>query len=66
MSSRIGKKDPEGYYVVVARRGIEPFLEGLGDIRIDMLGDKVVIRTRSRNTALRILEIAEKRGLCYG
>lgn|GEM_PF-2180686 len=66
MSSRIGKKDPEGYYVVVARRGIEPFLEGLGDIRIDMLGDKVVIRTRSRNTALRILEIAEKKGLCYG
>jgi hypothetical protein len=66
VSSRIGKKDPEGYYVVVARRGIEPFLEGLGDIRIDMLGDKVVIRTRSRNTALRILEIAEKKGLCYG
>lgn len=63
MSSRIGKRDPEGYYVVVARRGIEPFLEGIGDIRIETMGDKVVIRTRSRNTALRILEIAERKGL---
>jgi len=63
MRGRIGRRDPEGYFVVVAMRGIEEFFRDFGDIKVEVSGDKVIIKTKSRHIALKILELAEKKKL---
>ncbi len=57
----LSRRDPEGYYVIVAKKGFEKYISG--NIRVIHLGDKVIIRTKSRRLAQKILNDGFRKGL---
>ena len=59
----LARKDPEGYYVIPAKREALEHLESLlKDLSIVEAGDIVLLRTRSRRVAERIAVILHKTG----
>lgn len=59
----LGRRDPAGFYVVVAKRGAEKLAESVGGVEVEVVGDCVVIRTRSRSKAERVYERLRAAGL---
>ncbi len=50
--SVISKKDPAGFYVIVADRNALPIVEKYAkDVQVEEYGDSLVIRTKSRRVA---------------
>ena len=58
----LSRRDPHGYYVIPAKEGAERIVSGPGIIVVSV-GDGVLIKTRSRSMALKLLRILHKRGL---
>jgi hypothetical protein len=59
----ISRKDPQGYYVIPAKKEALEILRETDDINIEEGGDYIIIRTKSRREAERILKALAKRGL---
>ena len=57
----LGKRDPEGYYVILAKPEAEELLKGF-DALIER-GPVLVVRTKSRSAAARILAVLRARGM---
>ncbi len=58
----LSRRDPHGYYVIPAREEARTLAHGPGIIVVDV-GEGVLIKTRSRSQALRLLRILHKKGL---
>ncbi len=57
----LGKRDPEGYFVIVASKEAKDFLpEG---VKVEEVGDEIIIRTKSRSLAMRIVKELRRKGL---
>ena len=53
--SILSRKDPQGYYVIVAEVSARDLVkEWEKDVRIEEVGDRLIIRTRSRRIAERL------------
>ncbi|HIH89817.1 hypothetical protein [Ignicoccus hospitalis] len=57
----LGKRDPQGYYVIVAKEGAEDLLPP--EALVERVGDKILIRLKSRSLALKVLRTLEAAGL---
>jgi len=60
--SRLGPRDPEGYYVIKALRGAEEVARRMlgPEVRVEEAGPYVLIRVKSRSKALRLLRALER------
>ncbi len=61
--SLLARRDPEGFYVVPARRGALQLLEGLEGVVVEEAGDTVFVRARSRRVAEKVARLLARRGL---
>jgi len=61
----ISKRDPQGYYVISLRRtqATDNVLLKVRDAEIEYYGDTVIVRTKSRDEAKRIVRLAIKCGI---
>ncbi len=62
MSQELGPKDPQGYYVVQVPSCLREVVEKFDGVLIEQLGDQLLVRTKSRRIALKILKLAKKHG----
>ena len=62
-TKKIGKRDPQGYYVIMANKQALELVKNLPNVLVEDLGKGLMIRTRSRSTAKRILHMLESKGL---
>ncbi len=57
----LGKRDPQGYFVIVAKK------EALGllpkEALIEEVGDNIIIRVKSRSLAQKLLKKLQREGL---
>ena len=59
--SELGPRDPEGYYVVKVEKSLLGRLGiSLSDFNVVEMGSYVLLRTRSRRKALKILKIVKR------
>ncbi len=59
--SELGPRDPEGYYVVKVEKSLLSRLGiSLSDFNVVDMGSYVLLRTRSRRKALKILKIVKR------
>ncbi|MEM1522143.1 MAG: hypothetical protein QXU69_03910 [Thermofilaceae archaeon] len=58
----LGKRDPEGYYVILAKLEALPLLEGF-DVRVEQNPSLLVVRVKSRSMARKICRILQARDL---
>jgi len=58
----LSRRDPHGYYVIPAEEDARDLVLGNGILVIDV-GDGVLIKTRSRSQAVKILKLLQRRGL---
>ncbi len=58
----ISKRDPQGYYVIPLRKtqATDNVLSKVRDAEIEYYGDTVIVRTKSRDEAKRIVKLAIK------
>ena len=62
--SILSRKDPQGYYVIVAEASARDLVkEWEKDVRIEEVGDRLIIRTRSRRVAERLARRLASRNL---
>ncbi|QOJ79010.1 hypothetical protein IG193_00650 [Infirmifilum lucidum] len=57
----LGRRDPEGYYVIAAKAGAVNLLPP--GVEYSVAGDRVIIRVKSRSQAVRILKLLHEKGL---
>lgn len=57
----LGKRDPQGYFVIVAKRDALNLLPK--GVLTEEVGDEVIIRVKSRSLALKLLKKLKKEGL---
>ncbi|MEM0494130.1 MAG: hypothetical protein QXU72_02540 [Thermofilum sp.] len=55
----LGKRDPEGYYVILAKLEALPLLEGF-DVRVEQ-SPSLLVRVKSRSVARKICRILQAR-----
>ncbi|MCS7385396.1 MAG: hypothetical protein NDF55_01455 [archaeon GB-1867-005] len=60
---KLGKKTPNGFYIIIARREAEKYLKENNNVKLESIGDIIIIKTKSRNTAKKILEKLRNRNL---
>ncbi|MEB3862089.1 MAG: hypothetical protein GSR84_07715 [Desulfurococcales archaeon] len=58
----LSRRDPHGYYVIPAKEEARSLARGPGIIVIDV-GDGILIKTRSRSQAIKLLRLLHRRGL---
>jgi len=52
----LSRRDPSGFYVILASRGAEEVLSDLGEgVEVEVAGDLTIVRTRSRSLAEKIV-----------
>jgi len=52
----LSRRDPGGFYVILASRGAEEALSDLGEgVEVEVAGDLTIVRTRSRSLAEKIV-----------
>jgi len=60
----LARRDPHGYYVIPANDKALEYINGFEGVKIvNAGGDIILIKTRSRNTALKIARMLMKRNL---
>ena len=59
----LSRRDPMGYYVVPARKDCKELLTGISGIELEEVGGIVLVKTRSRSVAEKILRILIKKGM---
>ena len=59
----LSRRDPEGFYVVPARREALRLLDGFEGIVFEEAGDTVFVRARSRRVAEKVARLLARRGL---
>jgi adenylylsulfate kinase-like enzyme len=59
----LSRRDPQGYYVILARKESKDMLAGISGIIVEEVGDMVIVRTRSRSIAEKVIRLLAKRGL---
>lgn len=52
---KLGKPDPEGYYIIIAKKEAKNIINKYGDIIIESHGEEIIIKTKSRSTGKHIL-----------
>ncbi len=57
----LGKRDPQGYFVIVAKREALDLLPK--EVSVEEVGDSVIIRVKSRSLAQKLLKRLQKEGL---
>lgn len=57
------KKDPQGYYVIVASKSAKDVIKNLKDVIFEDYSDLVIIKTKSRRIAHLIVNRLYKLGL---
>ena len=57
------KKDPQGYYIIVANKSAESIVKDLKDVIFEDYGNLVIIKTKSRRLAHLIINKLCKLGL---
>jgi hypothetical protein len=57
----LSRRDPMGYYVVPARKDCKELLTGVSGIELEEVGGIVLVKTRSRSVAEKILRILIKK-----
>ncbi|RLE53444.1 MAG: hypothetical protein DRJ30_06860 [Candidatus Methanomethylicota archaeon] len=60
---KLGKPDPEGYYLIIAGREAKSFIEKYKGILIEEHGGEIIIKTKSRSIGKRILKELSKLNL---
>lgn len=58
----LSRRDPHGYYVIPAKEEARDLVKGPGVVVIDV-GEGILIKTRSRSQAAKILRILYRKGL---
>lgn len=61
----LGPKSPDGYYVIVADPKAAKELEGFEGLIVEDAGGLLLIKTRSRGTALKVYRKLKARGLLF-
>jgi len=59
----LAKRDPEGYYVVLADPGAREVLNGFKGIVVEEAGGSLVVRTRSRSLVEKLVRRLASAGL---
>jgi len=59
----LSKRDPEGYYVILAEPSAREALNGFKDIVVEEAGGSLVVRTRSRSLVERVVRRLAAAGL---
>jgi len=59
----LGKKTPDGYYLIVARREAEEIVKRFSEIEIEYAGDMILIKVKSRRIAKEIYIKLSRRNL---
>lgn len=52
---KLGKTDPEGYYIIIARKEAKNIISKYENIIIENHGEEIIIKTKSRSTGKHIL-----------
>ncbi len=52
--SILSKKDPQGYFVIVADAKAKELVKDIDDVFVEEIGDCVIIKTKSRRIAERL------------
>jgi len=59
----VSRRDPQGYYVIPAKREALEVLKDLRDLEAEEAGTHVILRTKSRRRAEEVARILLRRGL---
>lgn len=59
----VGRRDPQGFYVVIAKREALSAIAGLEGVVAEGVGDTVVLKTKSRRIALKLHTLLSSKGL---
>jgi RNase P/RNase MRP subunit p29 len=59
----LSRRDPQGYYVILARKESKDILAGISGIVVEETGNILIVRTRSRSIAEKVIRLLAKRGL---
>ena len=59
----VSRKDPQGYYVIPAKKDALKFLKMENEVLIEDIGDSIIIRVKSRRIAERIARGLALKGL---
>jgi len=60
--SELGKRDPQGYYVIPADKKAIEYVKNLPNVLIEDIGEVLLIKTKSRSTAMKILRKLKHKG----
>jgi len=55
MNNMLGKRDPEGYYVLAFEKDVLNKLNKLSGVEVEESGDILIVRTKSRKLAKELL-----------
>lgn len=56
-------RDPQGFYVVIAKKEVLDTLAGFEGVIVEEIGDTVALKTKSRKTALKLCVFLSSKGL---
>ncbi len=59
----LGRKTPNGYYLIVARIEAQELISKISGIRIEQAGDIILIKVKSRRIAKKIYDELSRRNL---
>jgi len=59
----LAKRDPEGYYVILAEPSAREVLNGFSGIVVEEAGNSLVVRTRSRSLVEKVVKRLASAGL---
>ncbi len=61
--SLVGRRDPQGFYVIIAKGEALSALAGLEGMVTEKVGDTVILKTKSRRVALKLHAFLSSKGL---
>jgi len=61
--SILSRRDPEGFYVILAKGKGFDIVKRFNDVVVDHVGEDIIIRTKSRKTAVELIRSLHRLGL---